>query len=61
LSLEMREEVNAILGTQEVDGFLRQTRDELLGDSLGPENAARLLQLMIIAEDLDTKRQKQTL
>jgi hypothetical protein len=58
LSLEMREEVNAILGTQEVDGFLRQTRDELLGDCLDPANAVRLLQLMIIAEDLDTKRQK---
>ncbi|MFA7348152.1 MAG: hypothetical protein WCZ86_10355, partial [Desulfurivibrionaceae bacterium] len=61
LSLEMRDEVTAILGTQEVDGFLRQTRDALRGDSLGPENAARLLQLMIIAEDLDTKRQKHSL
>jgi hypothetical protein len=61
LSLEMREEVNAILGTQEADGFLRQTRDELLGDSLDPANTVRLLQLMIIAEDMDSKRQKQTL
>lgn len=61
LSLEMRDEVNAILGPQEVDAFLRQTQDELRGDSLAPANAARLLQLMVIAEDLDNKRQKHSL
>lgn len=61
LSLEVRSEVTAILDTQEIDGFLRQTRDELRVDSLAPATAARLLQLMIIAEDLDSKRQKQTL
>ncbi len=60
LSLEVRAEVNAILGTQEVDGFLRQTRAALLSDCLAPQTAAQLLQLMIIAEDLDSKRQKQT-
>jgi len=61
LSLEVRAEVAAILGKQEIDAFLRQTQDELLADCLAPASAARLLQLMIIAEDLDGKRQKQTL
>jgi hypothetical protein len=61
LSLEVRDEVAAILGGQEVDGFLGQTREGLRGDHLAPANAARLLQLMVIAEDLDHKRQKHSL
>lgn len=60
LSLEVRGEITAILGRQEIDSFLKQTKEELLGDHLAPASAARLLQLMIIAEDLDGKRQKQT-
>jgi hypothetical protein len=61
LSLEVRDEVAAILGGQEVEGFLGQTREELRDDHLAPANAARLLQLMVIAEDLDHKRQKHSL
>lgn len=60
LSLEVRAEVTAILGSQEVGTFLSRTHDELLDDCLAPATAARLLQLMVIAEDLDSKRQKQT-
>lgn len=60
LSLEVRAELSAILGSQDIDAFLRQTRDELLGERLAAQSAARLLKLMIISEDLDSKRQKQT-
>ena len=60
LSLEVRAELNAILGSQEIEPFLGRTHDALLGDCLAPQHAAQLLQLMIVAEDMDSKRQKQT-
>ena len=61
LSLEVRDEVAAILGPQETETFLSRTEEQLMNDCLAPTGAARLLQLMIIAEDLDSKRQKQSL
>ncbi|HIJ89885.1 MAG: hypothetical protein OEV89_03890 [Desulfobulbaceae bacterium] len=60
LSLEVRAELASILGSRQVDSFLEQTHAELRNDSLAPATASRLLQLMIIAEDMDNKRQKQT-
>ncbi len=56
LALEVRTEVAAILGDQGGAGFLRQAQDELLGDRLAPTTAMRLIQLMLLAEDLDSKR-----
>ncbi|MDG4476202.1 hypothetical protein [Thiovibrio frasassiensis] len=61
LALEVRGEVQCILGSQDVEPFLRRTQEELLSDSLSQTTATQLLQLMIIAEDLDSKRQKLTL
>ncbi|MEW6595435.1 MAG: hypothetical protein AB1413_11255 [Thermodesulfobacteriota bacterium] len=56
LALEVRTEVAAILGPQGSGGFLRQATDELLGGRLAPATAVRLIQLMLLAEDLDSKR-----
>lgn len=56
LALEVRAEVAAILGDQGSEGFLQQAEDELLGERLAPRTAVRLIQLMLLAEDLDSKR-----
>ncbi|MFZ5762299.1 MAG: hypothetical protein ACOY8P_05185 [Thermodesulfobacteriota bacterium] len=56
LALEVRAEVAAILGSQGCEGFLRQARDELLADRLAPGTAVRLIEFMLLAEDLDSKR-----
>lgn len=61
LDIAVRDALADILGGQESDGFLGQAHDELLADRLSHQTGARLLQLMILAEDLDSKRQKQTL
>lgn len=59
LSLELRNEVDTILGSRETENFLNQSHGELMSDSLSRKTAAQLLQLLIIAEDIDSKKEKQ--
>lgn len=58
MAIEVREALSAILQGQSMDNFLDEAHDALSVDHVAADTAGRLLQLMILAEDVDGKRHK---